>query len=151
MLDAVRMEPPQGETITAKELRDVILLSDRPELSVTWTRYAPGERGPDLHVHREHTDSFYVLQGEVTFGIGPAGDRVRVPAGGFVSVPPNVAHSFANESDAEAFWLNFHAPDAGFAAYMRAARDGEAMSWDSYDLPADGGLPATGVIVIGAA
>jgi hypothetical protein len=34
---------------------------------------------------------------------------------------------------------------------MRAARDGEAMSWDSYDLPPDGGLPATGVIVIGAA
>ena len=39
---------------------------------------------------------------------------MRVPAGGFVAAPPNVAHSFANEGAAEARFLNLHAPDTGF-------------------------------------
>jgi hypothetical protein len=47
-----------GETITDKERREVMLLVERPELSMTWSRYAPGERGTDLHIHREHTDAF---------------------------------------------------------------------------------------------
>jgi quercetin dioxygenase-like cupin family protein len=138
-----------GETITARERRDVILLADDADLSITWSRYAAGERGPDLHVHREHTDAFYVLEGEITFAVGPAGDPVRVGPGGFVAVPPNVAHGFSNESDAEACWLNFHAPDAGFAGYLRDARDGKDAAFDSFDPPPDGGLPATGVIVAG--
>ena len=32
--------------------------SERQDLAITWSRYAMGERGPDLHVHREHTDAF---------------------------------------------------------------------------------------------
>jgi quercetin dioxygenase-like cupin family protein len=138
-----------GETITQRERRDVVILADREALTITWSRYAPGERGPDLHVHREHTDAFYVLEGELAFAVGPGAQRIRVPAGGFVAVPPNVVHSFANEGSAESRWLNMHAPDKGFAAYIRAARDGRNATWDSFDPPADGGLPATGVIVSG--
>jgi quercetin dioxygenase-like cupin family protein len=136
-----------GETITQRERRDVVILADREELTITWSRYAPGERGPDLHVHREHTDAFYVLEGELTFEVGPGAERIRVPAGGFVAVPPNVVHSFTNEGSAESRWLNMHAPDKGFAAYLRAARDGLDAAWDSFDPPADGGRPARGVIV----
>jgi quercetin dioxygenase-like cupin family protein len=138
-----------GETITMRERRDVVILADREELTITWSRYASGERGPDLHVHREHTDAFYVLAGELTFEVGPGAERIRAPAGTFVAVPPNVVHSFANEGSAESRWLNMHAPDNGFAAYLRAARDGLDATWDSFDPPADGGLPATGVIVTG--
>src|SRR5688572_32300594 len=101
---------PGGEVITDEERRELVILAERPELTVTWTRYAAGEGGPDLHVHRDHTDAFYVLEGELTFAVGPAGERVRVGAGGFVAVPPNVVHTFANESGAEARWLNLHAP-----------------------------------------
>ena len=136
-----------GETITARERRDVILLTAGDDLTVTWSRYAAGERGPDLHVHREHIDAFYVLEGELTFGVGPDGDPVRVGPGGFVAVPPDVAHGFANESDAEVCWLNFHAPDKGFAAYLRDARDGKDAAFDSFDPPADGGRPGSEVIV----
>jgi quercetin dioxygenase-like cupin family protein len=57
-------------------------------------------RWPDPHVHREHTDAFYVLEGELTFAVGPAAERIGVAAGGFVAVPPGVVHSFANESGA---------------------------------------------------
>ena len=74
----------EGETITARERRDVILLADHQEISITRSRYGPGERGPDPHVHREHTDSFYVLEGELRFEVGPGLEPVRVGPGGFV-------------------------------------------------------------------
>jgi quercetin dioxygenase-like cupin family protein len=138
-----------GETITKKERRDVVILAEQPDITITWSRYAAGEAGPDLHVHREHTDTFYVLDGDLTFAVGPGGERITVGAGGFVAVPPNVAHSFLNDSTADASWLNLHTPDTGFADYLRAARDGAGTNFDSFDPPADGGLPATGVIVTG--
>jgi mannose-6-phosphate isomerase-like protein (cupin superfamily) len=143
----VRLE--DAETITARERRDVVILTEHPDITITWSRYAPGERGPELHVHREHTDAFYVLEGELTFALGPAAEQIRAPAGSFVAVPPNVVHSFANEGSADARWLNLHAADTGFAAYMRALRDGTEAVFDSYDPPADGGLPATEAIVCG--
>ena len=34
---------------------------------MTESIYGPGERGPDLHVHREHTDAWLVLEGALTF------------------------------------------------------------------------------------
>ena len=139
----------RGETITARERRDVVILAEHPELTVTWSRYAGGERGPDLHVHREHTDAFYVLEGELTFTVGPEAEQVTVSPGAFVAVPPNIVHTFSNDSGADASWLNLHAPDTGFAAFLRAARDGRESAWDSFDPPADGGLPAAGVIVTG--
>ena len=137
----------EGETITAREQRDVILLAADDDISITWSRYAAGERGPGLHVHREHVDAFYVLEGELTFAVGPAGDPLRTGPGGLVAVPPDVAHGFANEGAADVCWLNFHAPDKGFAAYLRDARDGNDAAFDSFDPPADGGRPASEIIV----
>jgi quercetin dioxygenase-like cupin family protein len=143
------VRPGDGETITDLERREVVLLAAHPEISITRSRYAPGERGPDPHVHREHVDSFYVLAGELTFALGPQGERVRVPPGGFVAVPPNLVHSFANEGGDQARFLNFHTPDGGFAAYMRARRDGVEATFDSFDPPVDGGRPAAEAIVSG--
>src|SRR5215211_5050214 len=51
--------PGEGETITDKEHRHVAILAERDELTITRSRYGPGERGPDPHVHRDHTDAFY--------------------------------------------------------------------------------------------
>jgi quercetin dioxygenase-like cupin family protein len=131
-----------GETITDKPTRNVVLLVGDPDLTVTWSRYGPGEVGTDLHVHREHTDAFYVLDGELTFDVGPEPLTMRVAAGGFVAVPPEVGHGFRNDGEADTRWLNFHAPDKGFAEFMRGMRDGNPVPWDSFDVPADGGLPA---------
>jgi quercetin dioxygenase-like cupin family protein len=147
--DSRSMLPPfiDGETIADAEHRAVVLISASDELTVTWSLYGAGQRGPGLHVHREHTDAFYVLTGDLTFEVGPAAERVRAPAGTFVAVPPNVVHTFVNDSSAAATWLNFHAPDKGFAAYLRAARDGIEAAWDSFDPPVDGGRPAAEVVV----
>jgi quercetin dioxygenase-like cupin family protein len=125
------------------------VLAERGPITITWSRHAPGEPGPDLHVHRRHTDAFYVLQGELTFPLGPRAERLRLPAGGFVAVPPNVAHAYVNEGDADACWLNLHAPDTGFGDYLRALRDGTSVDFDQFDPPEDGGLPAAQAIVTG--
>jgi quercetin dioxygenase-like cupin family protein len=138
-----------GEAITRKERREVVLLLERPDLSMTWSRYAPGERGTDLHVHREHTDAFYVLEGELTFELGAGAERLPLAAGGFVAIPPDVPHGFLNDGAVESTWLNFHAPDAGFAEYMRGLRDGTKVAFDSFDWPVDGARPAADAIVSG--
>jgi quercetin dioxygenase-like cupin family protein len=138
-----------GDTITEREGRQLIVLAERGPITITWSRHAPGEPGPDLHVHRRHTDAFYVLQGELTFPLGPRAERLRLPAGGFVAVPPNVAHAYVNEGDADACWLNLHAPDTGFGDYLRALRDGTSVDFDQFDPPEDGGLPAAQAIVTG--
>jgi hypothetical protein len=41
-----------------------------------------------------------------------------------------VAHSLRNCSDRPARWLTIHAPDGGFAAFMRGVRDGVKVEWD---------------------
>ena len=145
----VRLRVADGETIAGQERREVVVLAERDELTITWSRYAAGEHGTDLHVHREHTDAFYILGGELSFALGPAGERIGVPAGGFVAVPPNVVHGFSNDSDGEARWLNLHAPEKGFANYLRGLRDGTGAPFDSFDPPADGGMPPSVVIVSG--
>jgi quercetin dioxygenase-like cupin family protein len=141
--------PGEGETMTDRELRHIELLAEREDVTIMHFRYGPGETGPSVHVHREHVDAFYVLDGQLSFVLGPDAERVPASAGTFVAVPPNVAHTFANESDADARFLNLHTPDGGFAEYMRARRDGRDASFDSFDPPADGGLPAAQAIVSG--
>lgn len=128
-----------GETVSDSTSKRVDLLLATDDLSVTWSRYAPGEPGPDPHVHREHTDSFFVLTGELYYRVGPDLDPLVVRAGEWLSVPPNVAHTFVNNPTTESTFLNFHSPDGGFAAYMRREQPG----FDSFDPPADGGLPAS--------
>jgi quercetin dioxygenase-like cupin family protein len=147
---SVSVRPQDGETITDRPNRAVrILAAGDDHLTMTWSRYGHGERGPDLHVHRDHTDAFSVLSGALTYAFGPGGERTVVaPAGSVVVVPPDVPHAFVNEGDADAVFLNVHTPDRGFAAYMRALRDGRPASFDSYDMPVDGALPGDAAIVV---
>ena len=135
------------ETISDTETRNVVILAEDEEITITHSRFSPGERGPDLHVHHEHTDAFYVLEGELTFELGPQAEKLRLGPGGYVAIPPHVAHSFVNESAADARWLNFHSPDCGFAEFLRTLRAGTPGRWDSFDMPADGGLPPSHAIV----
>jgi quercetin dioxygenase-like cupin family protein len=142
-----------GETISDRAARNIMILHAEDAVTVTWSRYSSGERGPDLHLHREHTDAFYVLSGALRFALGPEGARtVRAPAGTFVSAPPGIAHSFMNDEAEDVTWLNIHTPDAGFAAFLRGARDGRAEPFDSFGVPAetggDGGRSADDAVVV---
>jgi quercetin dioxygenase-like cupin family protein len=113
----------------------------REELVMTESVYAPGQRGPDLHVHRHHADAFYVLEGELHLGLGD--DDLPLPAGGFALIPPMVVHGFRNAAREEARFLNFHAPGMGFDDYVR----GRNRGFDQHDPPADGVRPASEAIV----
>ncbi|MEJ7568937.1 MAG: cupin domain-containing protein [Gaiellaceae bacterium] len=142
------LPPRAGELIGDSVDRRVELLSDHDALHATWSRFGPGRDGADLHIHRRHTDLFYVLEGELTLALGPAGESTVAPAGTLVRVPPLVVHGFRNGGDVELRYLNFHAPGEGFAGYLRARRDGLEASFDSEDPPANGGL-SPGVASIG--
>ena len=114
------------------------ILADGDELHATWSRFAPGKDGANPHIHRQHTDLFYVLAGELTIGLGPDREETVVPVGSLVIAPPLVIHAFRNGSATdEVRYLNFHAPGGGFADYLR----GRQPSFDSEDPPADGGRP----------
>ncbi len=122
-----------GETVSDRAERTVMILSAHDDLTVTWSRYVTGERGPDLHVHHRHADAFFILTGAMRFEVGPRGERVvDAPAGTLVVVPPLVGHSFSNAQAEEVTWLNVHAPDAGFARFLRT---GEAFDSDDLPLP----------------
>jgi mannose-6-phosphate isomerase-like protein (cupin superfamily) len=133
----------QGEPITQEEGRELTIVLDEPDLTITWNRHHPGEPGTDLHVHREHVDAFYVLEGELSFDVGPDAARISVGPDGFVAVPPNVVHLFVNAGSEEARWLNFHAPDSGFAEYLR-----DGSGFDTFAPPDDGGLPLSELVVV---
>jgi cupin superfamily acireductone dioxygenase involved in methionine salvage len=99
------------------------------------------------HVHHEHTDAFYVLEGELTFEIGRDRQTTIVGTGGFVAVPPNVAHAFRHDTDRAARWLTIHARDGGFARFMRGMHEGVKVDWDIAVVPSDGGPPASAAVV----
>lgn len=149
-MTAILRRPGEGETISDRAERNVRILLDHELVDVTWTRYEPGEQGPGPHIHREHADAWYVLEGELTFGLGRDGETLhRAPAGTHVLVPAGVIHTFRNEGDVAARFLNFHAPSKGFAESLRASRDGRDFRWDSFDQPEDGGRSAADAIVRG--
>src|SRR5262249_8741840 len=135
VLQPILLAPGEGETITDQDERTIRILLAHELLDATWTRYEAGERGPDPHVHHRHVDAFYVLSGELEFGLGPDGtEKMRASTGTLVAVPPDVVHTFGNESGETATFLNLHAPSTGFAGSLRARRDGrdvEPGSWDS--------------------
>jgi mannose-6-phosphate isomerase-like protein (cupin superfamily) len=139
--------PGGGEVIGDAPDRRVEILADHDGLHATWSRFAPGREGADLHIHRRHTDLFYVLAGELTVRLGHAGDEITVGPGTLVRVPPLVVHGFRNAGEAELRYLNFHAPGQGFADYMRALRDGRTLVYDQEPPPASGTRPPGDAVV----
>jgi mannose-6-phosphate isomerase-like protein (cupin superfamily) len=148
--EPVLVPPGGGEVVGDSPDRRVEIVSDDETLNATWSRFGPHRDGADLHVHREHTDLFYVLAGELTVRLGLDDDADVVAAGTLARVPPLVVHGFRNGSDGELRYLNFHAPGWGFADYLRAMRDGRSFSYDQHPPPPDGGRPVTEVAIGGS-
>ena len=117
------------EPILRGENSEISLLVANESLSLTYAGRGAGERVTGRHVH-QHTEAFYVLEGELTFEIGAEGETITVDAGGFVAVPPGTTHSYGTAGDEPARWLIIHAPDGGFADFMRGLRDNVEVDWD---------------------
>lgn len=54
----------------------------------------PGSPGPRPHIHHNHEEAFYVLEGELTMRVGTR--TIKAPTGSFVVVPRGVVHQPAN-------------------------------------------------------
>ena len=150
MSEPIVVEAGGGEVIGDSPERRVEILGERDALHVTWSRFGPHRDGADPHVHREHADLFYVLEGELTVRLGPEDEQVPLPAGTLARVPPLVVHGFRNASDADVRYLNFHAPGTGFADYMRGLRDKRRTDFDQHEPPPDGGRPPSEAEIGGA-
>jgi hypothetical protein len=72
-------------------------------------------------------------------------ETITFRAGGFGAASSR--HSFRVAHSGTASWLTIHAPDDGFAAFMRGLRDGIQVEWDIAPVPANHGLPADHAIV----
>jgi quercetin dioxygenase-like cupin family protein len=66
------------------------------------------------HMHRNEDESFYVLEGEMTFYVGE--ERVKAESGAFVYGPREVPHGFEVEGTAPARMLLLNTP-AGFERF----------------------------------
>ena len=77
-------------------------------------RVLPGG-GPPPHVHRREDESFFILEGEITFMLD--GRKVLAKAGSFLQSPRNLPHAFKNESSAPARMLVLTTP-SGFEKFL---------------------------------
>jgi mannose-6-phosphate isomerase-like protein (cupin superfamily) len=116
---AIFLGPREGEELSGprRELR-VKYEGDEFELLEFWCE--PGFGPIEPHVHEDHVDSFYVLEGEVEFHVGD--EILHATAGSYVLAPQNVVHWFRNMSDAPVRMLNLHTP-GGFVQYRRELRE----------------------------
>jgi quercetin dioxygenase-like cupin family protein len=107
-MDAIIVRPGEGSRVGNVEF--LARTKDTPRFTCGIIDFAPG-RELESHVHPDEDDSFYILEGELTFMLG--GEDVVVPEGTFVLVPPGVEHGFRNDTAEPVRILNIHAP-AGF-------------------------------------
>ena len=139
------IRPGERELVGDAPDRRLEILCEDDAVHATCARLAAGRDGADLHIHRHHTDVFYVLEGELTVRLGVDGESVVAPAGTLALVPPLVVHGFRNGSEADMRYLNVHAPGLGFADYLRGLRDGRAVAFDQEPPPAEGTRPTSEV------
>lgn len=77
----------------------------------------PGYGGLPSHIHRETIESFYVLEGELKVTL--AGNTRIAEAGGFVFVPTDVLHKFANASNDHPVRFLLVVSPGGLEGYFR--------------------------------
>jgi mannose-6-phosphate isomerase-like protein (cupin superfamily) len=114
----VVLRPNKGETMTVFG-NELTIKAGGAFCLIDYTA-VPGFPGPPLHVHRETTDSFYVLEGELTVQVGD--ETHALARGAFALVPPGTPHTFSNPGDRPARFFSLMSP-GGFEQYFRDLRD----------------------------
>src|SRR2546421_9844991 len=98
MTAPVLLASGEGEPITRRRERDVTIKAALGQVTVTESRYASRERGPDPHVHWRHADAFYVLDGEIEYMFGRENRVVVAGAGTAGPLPPRRAATVRGET-----------------------------------------------------
>jgi len=100
----------------AEQLGRAVLLAALDDLTVTEYSLETGTEPGDPHYHADHSDSFYVIEGELEFQID--GRTIRAGAGTLVAAPRGAVHAFPVAIGSRARFLNLHTP-GGFERYLR--------------------------------
>ena len=106
--DAVVVRPGGGVRVGNVEF--LATTDHTPRFNSALIEIQPGRR-LEAHAHRGEDDSFYILEGVMTFEVD--GRDVVAPPGTWIMVPPGVMHGFRNDGDVPVRMFNVHAP-AGF-------------------------------------
>jgi mannose-6-phosphate isomerase-like protein (cupin superfamily) len=101
----VVVPPGQGHRVGNVEF--LARTADTPRFNFGIIEIQPG-RELEPHVHAEEDDSFFILEGEMTFLFGD--EEVAAPPGTFVLVPPGIEHAFRNDGEVPVRMFNIHAP-----------------------------------------
>jgi quercetin dioxygenase-like cupin family protein len=72
-----------------------------------WTIDA-GEGGPPPHLHKQHQEAFFVVEGTLCFRVGE--ETINADAGSFIFIPAGIVHSFSNPTSAPAKCVNAYVP-----------------------------------------
>lgn len=90
-----------------------------------------GSPGPLPHLHRNHEETFYVLEGELAVRIGER--KITAPAGSFVVIPRGVVHQPSNPGTEPTRVLLIFSP-SGMEHFFEEAAEGriplQAVSTD---------------------
>ncbi len=77
--------------------------------------------GPPPHIHRREDETFYVLEGEITFQVGD--ERRVAKSGTFVHMPIGILHAFKNETSQPAKMLISFAPAGLEEMFFEVGKD----------------------------
>ncbi len=110
-------QPDQGRTLgIVGDIYRFLATGDETDgRYTTFEATVPPGGGPPPHVHSREDETFYVLEGEITFQIGE--QRVIAKPGTFVHMPIGQPHAFKNETDQAAKMLISLTP-AGLEGYF---------------------------------
>jgi quercetin dioxygenase-like cupin family protein len=117
MPEPVVSSPTEGERLERGN-RTITIRIELPGLSVNEIEFDE-TFAVQPHTHGDHVDAFYVLEGEVEFTVGE--ETVVAGPGTLLAAPADARHGFRGVRG-KARMLNFHAPDAGFAASLRGSK-----------------------------
>jgi quercetin dioxygenase-like cupin family protein len=133
--------PGEGELLFEGR---IVIKADFGELCITESLFPDARPGADPHFHRQHADSFYVLEGELAVLVDD--EEKMLSPGACACAPREVVHGFRSTSRAR--FLNFHTPGGGFAANLQARDRGEPGGFDSVDALPGSGRPGSEAVFL---
>ena len=131
----IHVKPGQGAAFSAAgDIYRVLASGDQTGgvYALSEIRVSPNN-GPPPHVHSREDESFFVLEGEVTFQIG--NETIVAKPGTFIQGPRGIPHFFRNNGRTAARMLAFVAPP-GFERFINEFAQ-PVPSFDSPAIPVD--------------
>lgn len=117
-LRPIRLGPGEGRSYALGAM-SAVFKADEAETGAAYSIsewfLEPHSEGPGPHSHDDHDDTFYVIEGVMSFRLGD--DWIDAGVGSFIRAPAGVTHDFANRSDRRAGVLNIYVP-GGFERDM---------------------------------